>query len=53
MGTGSNYTAWAANVLDDPDNHESDSLSDEASKKENDDVQQDRSYHVGVMFTAD
>ena len=48
-----NYTAWAANVPDDPDNHESDSLSDEASEKENDDVQQDRSYHVGVMFTAD
>ena len=48
-----NYTARAANVPDDPDNHESDSLSDEASKKENDDVQQDRSYHVGVTFTAD
>ena len=48
-----NYTAWAANVLDDPDNHESDSLSDEASEKENDDVQQHRSYHVGVTFMAD
>ena len=23
------------------------------SEKENDDVQQDQSYHVGVMFTAD
>ena len=48
-----NYTAWAANVPDDPDNHESDSLSDKASEKENDDVQQDRSYHVGVTFMAD
>ena len=48
-----NYTAWAANVPDDPDNHESDSLSDEVSEKENDDVQQDWSYHVGVMFMAD
>ena len=48
-----NYTAWAANVLDDPDNHKSDSLSDEVSQKENDDVQQDWSYHVGVTFMAD
>ena len=48
-----NYTARAANVPDDQDNHESDSLSDEASEKENDDVQQDWSYHVGVMFTTD
>ena len=48
-----NYTAWAVNVPDEPDNHESDSLSDEASEKENDDVQQNRSYHVGVTFTAD
>ena len=48
-----NYTAWTANVPDDLDNHESDSLSDEASEKENDDVQQDRSYHVGVKFMAD
>ena len=48
-----NYTARAANVLDDPDNHESDSMSEETSEKENDDVQQDWSYHVGVMFMAD
>ena len=48
-----NYTAWAANVPDDPDNHESDSLLDEVSEKENDDVQQDWSYHIGVTFTAD
>ena len=48
-----NYTAQAANVPEDPDNHKSDSLSDEVSEKEYDDVQQDRSYHVGVMFTAD
>ena len=39
--------------LDDLDNHESDSLSDKVSEKENVDVQQDRSYHVGVMFMAD
>ena len=47
------YTAWAANVSDDPDNHKSDSLSDEVSEKENDDVQQDQSYHIGVTFMAD
>ena len=47
-----NYTACAANVLDDPENYESDSLSEEVSEKENDDVQQDQSYHVGVMFMA-
>ena len=28
-------------------------MSEEASKRENDDVQQDRLYHVGVTFMAD
>ena len=28
-------------------------MSEDASERENDDVQQDRSYHVGVMFIAD
>ena len=28
-------------------------MSEDASERENDDVQQDRSYHVGVTFTAD
>ena len=28
-------------------------MSEEASKRENDDVQQDQSYHIGVTFMAD
>ena len=48
-----NYTAHAANIWDSPEDYESDSLSEDTSERENDDVQQDRSYHVGVMFTAD
>ena len=47
-----NYTAHAANIRDEPDDYESDSLSEDASERENDDVQQDWSYHVGVTFTA-
>ena len=45
--------AQVVNVPGDPENYESDSLSDEVSEKENDDVQQDRSYHIGVTFMAD
>ena len=45
--------ARTANVWDSPEDYESDSLSEDASERENDDVQQDRSYHIGVMFTAD
>ena len=43
----------AANIRDSPEDYKSDSLSEDASKRENDDVQQDRSYHVGVTFMAD
>ena len=39
--------------MDGPEDYESDSLSEDASERENDDVQQDWSYHVGVTFTAD
>ena len=49
----SNYTAHATNVWDSLEDYESDSLSEDASERENDDVQQDRLYHVGVTFTAD
>ena len=45
--------AHAVNVRDSPEDYESDSLSEDASKRENDDIQQDWSYHVGVTFTAD
>ena len=48
-----NYTARTANVRDSPEDYESDSLSEDTSERENDDVQQDRSYHVGVTFMAD
>ena len=48
-----NYTVRAVNIWDSPEDYKSDSLSEDTSKRENDDVQQDRSYHVGVMFTAD
>ena len=48
-----NYTASARNVWDSPEDYESDSLSEDASERENDDVQQDRSYHIGVTFMAD
>ena len=45
--------ARATNVRDSPEDYESDSLLQDASDRENDDIQQDRSYHVDVMFTAD
>ena len=45
--------AHATNIWDSPEDYESDSLLKDTSERENDDVQQDRSYHVGVMFTAD
>ena len=48
----SSYTACVVNVRDSPEDYESDSLSEDASERENDDVQQDWLYHVGVMFMA-
>ena len=42
-----------ANVQEDLDDYQSDSLSEVESEQENDDVQQDKSYHVGVTMTAD
>ena len=45
--------ARAANIRDSLEDYESDSLSEDASERENDDVQQEWSYHVGVMFMAD
>ena len=48
-----NYMAHAANIRGSPQDYESDSLLEDASERENDDVQQDRSYHVGVTFMAD
>ena len=47
------YQARAANVPDEPDDYQSDSLSEVKSGRENDDVQQDKSYHVRVTMTAD
>ena len=47
------YQACVANVLEDPSDYQSDSLSEVESEWENDDVQQDKSYHVGVTMTAD
>ena len=41
------------NIRDSLEDYESDSLLEDASERENDDVQQDRSYHIGVTFTAD
>ena len=41
------YQACSANVREDPEEYQSDSLSEVESEKENDDVQQDKSYHVG------
>ena len=48
-----NYTAHTANIWDSPEDYESDSLLEDASERENDDVQQDWLYHVGVTFMAD
>ena len=42
-----------ANILEDPDDYQSDSLSEVESERENDDVQQDKSYHIRVTMTAD
>ena len=47
------YQARSANVWEDPEDYQSDSLSEVKSERENDDVQQDKSYHVGVTMTAD
>ena len=47
-----NYTANAANIRNSLEDYESDSLSEDASKRENDDVQQDWLYHVGETFMA-
>ena len=47
------YQACSANVREDLEDYQSDSLSEVESEKENDDVQQDKSYHVGVTMTAD
>ena len=47
------YQARVANVREDPDDYQSDSLSEVESERENDDVQQDESYHVSMTFTAD
>ena len=41
------------NIWDSSEDYKSDSLSEDASKRENDDVQQDWTYHVGVTFMAD
>ena len=47
------YLARAANVWTEPDNYESDSLSDVESDFDVSDAQQDRSYHIGVTEMAD
>ena len=47
------YQSQAMNVWEELDDYQLDSLSDMESEKENDDVQQDSSYHVGEMTTAD
>ena len=47
------YQAHSANVQEDPEDYQSDSLSEVKSEWENDDVQQYKSYHVGVTTMAD
>ena len=47
------YQARVVNIPDEPEEYQSDSLSEVKSESENDDMQQDPSYHVGVMTTAD
>ena len=47
------YQACLANVREDPEDYQSDSLSEVESERENNDVQQDKSYHVSVTMTAD
>ena len=49
----SSYQAHSANVQEDPEDYQLDSLLEVESERENDDVQQDKSYHVGVTMTAD
>ena len=49
----SSYQGHSANVQEDPEDYQSDSLSEVESERENDDVQQDKSYHVSVMTKAD
>ena len=48
--TGLHYTVHTMNIRYSPEDYESDSLSEDASERGNDDVQQDRSYHIGVTF---
>ena len=47
------YQAHSANIWEDLEDYQLDSLSEVESERENDDVQQDKSYHVGVTMTAD
>ena len=47
------YQARSANVREDPEDYQSDLLLEVESEWENDDVQQDKSYHVGVTMMAD
>ena len=47
------YQACVANVPDELDEYQSESLLEVESEQENDDVQQDKSYHVRVTMTAD
>ena len=47
------YQAQAANIWAEPDEYESDLLSDVETDSEMDDVQQDSSYHVGITNMAD
>ena len=49
----SSYQACSANVREDPEDYQSDLLLEVKSERENDDVQQDKSYHVGVTMKAD
>ena len=48
-----NYQFGATNVQEELEDYQSDLLSEVESKNENDDVQQDSSYHIGMMNTAD
>ena len=48
----SSYQARSANVQEDPEDYQSDSLLEVKSERENDDVQQNKSYHVGVTTMA-
>ena len=47
------YQAHSANVWDGPEDYKSDSLSEVESEWENNDIQQDKSYHVAVTTMAD